>query len=92
MKIQLYVDVIYERPSRSNVKFALFLNQISAKKTSNWLLRATVTLHEFEDCKNLVKFGNKDLVETQFCAIGYKGADACQGDSGGPVSYTISKN
>jgi secreted trypsin-like serine protease len=38
-----------------------------------------------------VKLGGKTLVDTQFCAVGYKGADACQGDSGGPVSFTISK-
>jgi len=30
-----------------------------------------------------VKLDQKDIVESQFCAIGYKGADACQGDSGG---------
>ena len=63
--------------------------KISAGKTSNWLLRATVNLHSFEQCKDFIKLGGKNLIETQFCAIGYKGGDACQGDSGGKSYFYI---
>ena len=34
----------------------------------------------------------KNLTETQFCAIGYKGADGCQGDSGGERYFYILVN
>ncbi|XP_070494836.1 chymotrypsinogen B-like [Chironomus tepperi] len=62
-------------------------NDVDTFKTSKWLLKATVNLYPVEDCKQLVKLDHKVLIDSQFCAIGYKGADACQGDSGGPVSY-----
>ncbi|XP_070494837.1 chymotrypsinogen B-like [Chironomus tepperi] len=63
------------------------INDFDTKQTSNWLLKATVNLYQQKDCNNLVQQGGKEIVETQFCAKGYKGADACQGDSGGPVSF-----
>jgi len=45
-------------------------------------LKATINIIPFQECKDEMK-KHKTIKESQFCALGYKGADSCQGDSGG---------